>query len=468
MASSASRFTRPFPALISTVQWLIDPFVTVGTLIVLLKLNFIHFDGQYVPLVIITFLLSFMIMREADITQSWSHGGVRAVAVNSIISWGFIVAILLLLGYATESTELYSLHVMYEWFAITPFVILIAHSIMRFLLLQAVRSEDNTRTAVFAGVSELSQKLANRIEQNPDYGMRVTGYFEDRSPDRVGVPEHGDVLGKLADLPEYVKQHNIDIIYITLPITHEGRMMDLLNALYDSTASIYFVPDIFVFDLIQARIDDINGIPIVALCETPFRGLNGLLKRGSDIVFSLLILLLISPVLLSVAVAVKASSPGPVFFRQRRYGVDGDEITVCKFRSMTVCEDGDTIRQAIKGDQRITKVGAFIRKTSLDELPQFFNVLQGQMSVVGPRPHAVAHNEEYRKLIKGYMIRHKVKPGITGWAQVNGCRGETETVEKMKKRIEYDLAYLRNWSLGLDTYIILKTVKMMFFDRNAY
>jgi putative colanic acid biosynthesis UDP-glucose lipid carrier transferase len=228
--------------------------------------------------------------------------------------------------------------------------------------------------------------------------------------------------------------------------------------LRDSTASIYFVPDIFVTDLIQGRMDTVGGLPVVAVCESPFTGLNGVIKRGSDIMLSLLLVALFTPLLLAIATAVKLTSPGPAIFRQRRYGLDGKEIVVYKFRSMKVAEDGGTIIQARRNDPRLTRVGAFLRRTSLDELPQFINVLQGRMSIVGPRPHAVAHNEMYRKLIKGYMLRHKVRPGITGWAQVNGYRGETETLDKMKGRIDFDLDYLRNWSLRLDLYIIARTV----------
>ena len=184
--------------------------------------------------------------------------------------------------------------------------------------------------------------------------------------------------------------------------------------------------------------------------------------------FSSVILILLLPLLLLLAVGVKRSSPGPVLFRQRRYGLDGEEIMIYKFRSMTVCEDGGKIDQATRFDKRITPLGAFLRRTSLDELPQFINVLQGRMSVVGPRPHAVAHNEMYRKLISGYMIRHKVKPGITGWAQVNGLRGETENLEKMQARVDYDLDYLRHWSIDMDIKIIFKTVFLVLKDRNAY
>src|SRR3954466_331425 len=208
--------------------------------------------------------------------------------------------------------------------------------------------------------------------------------------------------------------------------------------------------------------DTIGGMPVLAVCETPFYGVNSIVKRGSDVILASLILLLIAPVLAAVALGVKLSSPGPVLFRQRRYGLDGQEIVVYKFRSMTVTEDGPVVTQARKNDARVTPFGAFIRKTSLDELPQFINVLQGRMSIVGPRPHAIAHNEMYRKLIKSYMIRHKVRPGITGWAQVNGLRGETETVDKMKARIEYDLDYLRHWSLRLDLQIIWKTIFVVF------
>ncbi|HTS52046.1 MAG TPA: exopolysaccharide biosynthesis polyprenyl glycosylphosphotransferase, partial [Burkholderiales bacterium] len=232
--------------------------------------------------------------------------------------------------------------------------------------------------------------------------------------------------------------------------------------------SIYFVPDIFMFDLIQARVDTINGIPVVAVCETPFFGFSGLVKTISDYALAALALVALSPLMLLIAIAIKRSSPGPVLFRQRRYGLDGREIVVYKFRTMTVLEDGDTVRQATQDDERITPIGRLLRRTSLDELPQFINVLQGRMSVVGPRPHAVAHNEMYRKLIDGYMVRHKVKPGVTGWAQVNGLRGETDTVDKMERRIQYDLAYLRNWSLRLDLVIIIKTILVLLGDKKAY
>jgi len=277
-----------------------------------------------------------------------------------------------------------------------------------------------------------------------------------------------EVLGTVDQLADYVKKHHVDIIYITLPMASQPRIVRLLQELQDTTASIYFTPDIFLVDLIQARMDTIGGIPVLAVCETPFYGTNAVVKRLSDIVLGTAILVAISPLLLLIALGVKLSSPGPVLFKQRRYGLDGREVVVYKFRSMKCMDDGAVVKQATKNDERVTPFGAFLRRTSLDELPQFINVVQGRMSIVGPRPHAVAHNEQYRKLIRSYMIRHKVRPGITGWAQVNGLRGETETVDKMQARIEYDLDYLRHWSLTLDLQIIWRTLFVVWKKQNAY
>ena len=212
-----------------------------------------------------------------------------------------------------------------------------------------------------------------------------------------------------------------------------------------------------MFDLIQARSGELFGIPVVAMCETPFYGYRGVVKRMTDIAFASAVLLVAAPLMIAISLLVRYSSPGPVLFRQRRYGLDGHEIIVYKFRTMSVLEDGAKVSQATRDDARVTRLGRFLRRYSLDELPQLINVLQGRMSLVGPRPHAVAHNEEYRKLIKGYMLRHKVPPGITGLAQINGCRGETARVEDMQQRVDYDLEYLRRWSPLLDLRILLLT-----------
>jgi putative colanic acid biosynthesis UDP-glucose lipid carrier transferase len=325
----------------------------------------------------------------------------------------------------------------------------------------------NARPVIFVGLNDVSMTLATRLQDNPSLCMSVAGFFDDRSAERLGGGG-APLLGRLPDLAPYVKSHRIEVIFIALPMRHIRRVMDLVDELRDTTASIYYVPDIFVFDLIQSRTRDILGIPVVAMCETPFSGYRGLVKRLTDFSVSLAILPLMLPIMLFIAVLVRVSSAGPVIFRQRRYGLDGREIIVYKFRTMTVSEDGHNVVQASKDDSRITPVGRFLRRFSLDELPQIINVLQGSMSLVGPRPHAVAHNEQYRKLIKGYMVRHKVLPGITGLAQVNGCRGETALLEEMEARIKYDLDYLRHWSPLLDFKILVLTVLRMLGDERAY
>ena len=308
-----------------------------------------------------------------------------------------------------------------------------------------------------------------QIDANPWLGLQVVGYFDDRDPIRLpgGGPE-APFLGPIDDLASYVKQHQTHMVYLALPMRAEERIREVTSSLTDTTASVYMVPDIFAFELMNARAQDIDGMPVISLCETPFSGMDGWLKRTEDIILGGLILAMLSPLLIAIGVGVKLTSPGPILFKQRRYGLDGRKIKVYKFRTMSVCEDGDSIAQATEGDTRITRFGSFLRRTSLDELPQFYNVLQGRMSIVGPRPHAVAHNEQYRRLIKGYMWRHKVRPGITGLAQVSGYRGQTETLDKMEKRVECDLNYIRNWSLFLDLKIIAITVFKGFIHKNAY
>jgi putative colanic acid biosynthesis UDP-glucose lipid carrier transferase len=389
-------------------------------------------------------------------------------AVDIAWSWLGLVLILLLCGHATDSLRLFEPRLLLLWALTTPALHWLAVYSGRNALRRWARLPQNRRSAVIIGAGALSAKLANALVSPVDRGIDVLGFFDDRDGDRVHVDVAARRLGALRDAAPWMRQHGVHQVYITLPLGSQPRIVDLLEQLQDTTASVFFVPDVFGISIIQGRLQEIHGMPVVGLCETPFTGTNRLVKRLSDILLSLLALLLLSPLLLLLAAGVKLSSPGPVIFRQRRNGLDGEEIVVYKFRSMRSSDEGPQVRQAMKDDPRITAFGAFMRRTSLDELPQFVNVLQGRMSIVGPRPHAVAHNEQYRQLIKAYMVRHKVKPGITGWAQVHGLRGETETVDKMQQRVEFDLEYLRNWSLRLDLQIIARTVKLVFFDRRAY
>ena len=319
-------------------------------------------------------------------------------------------------------------------------------------------------------MNELGIQLARNIDSAPEMGLRLVGFFDDRPAHRTHeLP--GDVgprVGKLNDLVDRARRGTIDIVYITFPMRAEQRIRNVLAKLGDTTASVYIVPDFFVFELLHARWTNVNGLPAVSVFENPLYGADGLLKRAADLVLGAVLLALAAVPMAVIAAAVKLTSPGPVFFRQKRYGLDGKEILVWKFRTMTCCDNGSEVRQATKDDQRITPVGGVLRRTSLDELPQLWNVVEGTMSLVGPRPHAQAHNEQYRSLIDGYMLRHKVKPGITGLAQVSGYRGETETLEKMTRRIECDHEYIREWSFWMDLKILFKTLPVVLAQRNAY
>jgi putative colanic acid biosysnthesis UDP-glucose lipid carrier transferase len=396
------------------------------------------------------------------------RSGPVAAGVDILLSWATLMGILVLCGYVTQSLHFFNQDLLLCWAIVTPVVQWLAYFIGRYVIRNKANGADARRTAVVVGAGPLGVKVARAIEHSADEGSEFVGWFDDRTDERIHADASNKMLGMLKDLAPFVRERGIHEVYITLPLGSQPRIVELLEAIQGTTASIFFVPDVFGISIIQGRLHDMNGVPVVGMLETPFTGINSLMKRLSDIVLSSIILILISPILAAIAIAVKMTSKGPALFRQKRNGLDGDEITVYKFRSMSVQDNGPDVKQATRNDARITPLGAFLRRTSLDELPQFVNVLQGRMSIVGPRPHAVAHNEQYRQLIRAYMVRHKVKPGITGWAQVNGLRGETETVEKMKARVEYDLEYLRNWSVGLDLQIIARTVRLMLFDRNAY
>ena len=385
-----------------------------------------------------------------------------------VSSWLALLGILALAAYATNSLHYFEMRVLLTWALLTPLLQWLAMAVGRTVLRRRAARPELRNSAIVVGAGPLGVKVARALLGSREEGRDFIGWFDDRADERVDAETGGKMLGSLKEVAPYVRSRGVKEVYITLPLGSQPRILELLESVQGTTASIFFVPDVFGISIIQGRLQDLNGVPVVGICETPFTGTNELVKRLSDVVLASIIVVLISPLLLAIAIGVKLSSPGPAIFRQRRNGLDGGEITVYKFRSMTSQDNGVVVEQATKDDPRITPFGAILRRTSLDELPQFFNVLQGRMSIVGPRPHAVAHNEMYRELIKAYMVRHKVKPGITGWAQVNGLRGETETVEKMKARVEYDLEYLRNWSLGLDLQIIVRTVRVIFFDRNAY
>lgn len=427
-----------------------------------------RFDDQYVILMALAGAFTLAVgMVPSDIEMRLNSGYLQSFT-RIVFRWAVVIGFLLFLGFVGKFSADFSRRVITTWAMATPLLSTYVTVVLSGWLRKFLMSPTNTRTAVFAGLNDSSRQFSARIQQSPEAGMQVSGFFDDRSIDRLGDTENYNLLGGLSELAEYVKKNNVSVIFVALPMRHVRRVMDLLDDLRDTTVSIYYVPDIFVFDLIQARTGEILGTPVVAMCETPFYGFRGVVKRLTDTGLALLILLPALPVMLICAILIKLTSPGSVLFRQRRNGLDGSEIVVYKFRTMTVTEDGNDFVQATKNDARITPIGHFLRRYSLDELPQLFNVLQGRMSLVGPRPHPIALNDQYRKMISGYMVRHKVLPGLTGLAQVNGCRGETAELEEMQARIDYDLDYLRNWSPFLDIRILFLTVLKAFSDDKAY
>jgi len=411
--------------------------------------------------------------------RSWRTTSLRAEIwqVNAI--WLKVMVGLLLFAYVTQTIGSYSRQVVLTWFLLMPPILATWRLSVRQTLRELRKRGYNTRRAAIVGTGKKALELADQILSAPWLGIRIVGFYDDRKP--IGekmawqrfkteplAPQTVEVMGNLNDLVQEARAGKVDLVYMALPMRYEPQMGRLMTGLADTTVSLYLVPDLFVSDLLYSRWTNIVGIPAVSIFESPFYGVTDWVKRIEDLVLGGLILLLMAIPMLFIAIGVKLSSPGPVIFKQRRYGLDGREIVVWKFRSMTVCQDGPEVPQAVKGDARVTPFGTFLRRTSLDELPQFINVLQGRMSIVGPRPHAVSHNEFYRTLIPGYMLRHKVKPGITGWAQVNGWRGETDTLEKMQKRVEHDLYYINHWSLGFDLKIIWLTLVEGFLGKNAY
>jgi putative colanic acid biosynthesis UDP-glucose lipid carrier transferase len=445
----------------SLVAAFLEPGLTVIVFYIVMRWSDEPMDRPALTLCLLVFALTFP-------GPNRFRDNLLNAAVDIVSSWVTLIAILALCAYATRSFHYFEDDVLLAWVLVTPVLQWLAVWVGRAVLRRHASHPENRSPAVVVGAGALGVKVSSALQQNRERGTDFLGYFDDRADGRVHPDASARILGGLKDVAPHAVEYGVKEIYITLPLGSQPRIVELLEQVQGTTASIYFVPDVFGISIIQGRLEDMNGVPVVGICETPFQGTNDLVKRLSDVIIASVIVILISPLLLAIAIGVKLSSPGPVIFRQRRNGLDGGQIVVYKFRTMRTQDDGPVVPQATKNDPRVTRFGAFLRRTSLDELPQFFNVLHGSMSIVGPRPHAVAHNEEYKRIIKAYMVRHKVKPGITGWAQVNGQRGETDTIEKMRARVEYDLEYLRNWSLGLDLRIIAGTVRLLFFDRHAY
>lgn len=442
--------------------------------------------------------------------RSWRGARIRGELGCLALTWAYTVAALLGLGLVTAYNARFSYETKMIWVVTTPLCMIFVRLMMRSIQRRLQAEGWNTKRVAICGANELGVQLAKNLADRPELGLLIHGFYEDRTAERrkstaktktgedrrsakkttkksttkktsarstkrsfTPPSELGSVVGDVDDLIQAAREGSIDTVYLTFPMRAEERLREVLNRLSDTTADVYIVPDFFVFELLHARLTNVGGLPAVSIHENPLFGIDGLIKRAGDLFFATILLFILALPMTIVGLLVKLTSRGPVFFRQKRYGLDGKEILVWKFRSMRtdLCQTGERgtkVQQATTDDPRITPFGKFIRKTSLDELPQLFNVIGGSMSLVGPRPHATAHNEEYRSLIDGYMLRHKVKPGITGLAQVMGFRGETDTLDKMEGRIKYDHEYIRTWSFTMDLEILFKTLFVVLGQKNAH
>jgi putative colanic acid biosynthesis UDP-glucose lipid carrier transferase len=386
----------------------------------------LEWDERYSLAGILGIVLFQLAASELGIYRAWRTKDKKQLARQTIEAWLATFCALVLIAFLVKTSAHYSRQVIVGWLLLG----VLSHCMLRFgmrlALSRAGGQSKNLLKAIVVGAGETGIKLAEQVKSISGAGITIVGFYDDLLPvgSRPSANLAEEVIGDLSKIKCDVQNSHYDIVYVALPVHEQNKAKSLIDDLSDTAVAVHIAPDICMFNLINSRVQDIGGIPVISVYDSPLHGSGMLKKRFTDIALSLAILTALSLPMLMIAVLIRIDSPGPVLFKQRRFGLTGREIWVWKFRSMHVhFQDGETIQQAQRVDPRITSIGAFLRKTSLDELPQFLNVIAGTMSVVGPRPHAVVHNEIFRTKIPGYMQRHLVKPGITGWAQVNGWRG---------------------------------------------
>lgn len=423
-----------------------------------------EFTYHYVTLALTSVLVYLYLSDLMGLYRSWRGDTFFHLVLATLSVWGSSFLVLLLIAFFTTNLDIFSQDLLISWFIGALFSFNIWRLGM-FVFLKYIRLQGrNTRSYAIIGGTDAGVKLHDYISSHPELGLQFKGFYDDRRSSRLPCER----VGTFDDAINLAREGGVDQLYITLTLKAEERINQIILKCGDTTCDVYMVPDLLTLNLMNSRVHHMGGQVSLSVFESPYMSSYRPVKRSIDIIFSVLILSLITIPMLFIAAAIKLTGGGPVIFKQRRYGLGGKPIEVWKFRTMTTAENGSNVVQATRNDPRITRLGAFLRKYSLDELPQFINVLKGDMSIVGPRPHAVAHNEEYRQKVTYYMLRHKVKPGITGWAQINGWRGETDTLDKMQQRIEHDLEYIRRWSPWFDIKIIFLTIFKGFTDDNVY
>lgn len=436
----------------------------LGLIIYCIYSRTLDVPSEYISILIINALLVFTIFPNFDLYYSWRGRNKWKRNASVGYAWLAVLTALIVLSFAMKNSAYFSRVWFFSW-GLTGFLYLTLYRVLFDHILDRLRSKGINRKKILVfGAGDVGKHVSNKLIENYEVGFDIAAFVDDNAE------LHGTSINQI---PVYSPEKMIELLqnchelWIALPLRAEKRVLEILHQTRHLTSVIRFIPDIFNFRLLNHSITEIANIPIIEINGTPMSLTSRILKRLEDIILSLIIVTLIFPIIIAVAIIIKLTSKGPILYKQERHGWNGKTIKVYKFRSMYYSEKNE-FKQATKNDSRITPIGRFIRSTSIDEFPQFLNVLQGRMSIVGPRPHAVSMNEDYKDKIDNYMQRHKVKPGITGWAQVNGLRGETDTIEKMEKRIEYDLFYIQNWSILLDLKIIFFTIFKGFIGKNAY
>ena len=466
-------------SLINVLQPLLDGLAIIGVAWFFINLNIGYLTQDYIIfLLVLLGLVSVMYDRFAIYRTSSSFYRKLFSLFNA---WFISFLALFVVGFLTNQSYIYSRDFIIELFIVGFVVQAIIHFVVRSINYRINKHSQTTDNVIIVGQGQLANYLEHKITANPWLNQRVIGNVSiDENTKRSKKFEKSELndyptsriilLGNVSELPLLIDEHAIDTVYIVTPLESSTVLEELYFVLLDKHVTIHWIPDIFSLRLINHSVKEIAGIPVLTLSETPLTGISRLAKSVEDKILSSLILIAISPVLLVIALLIKIDSPGPVFFRQNRTGWNGKTFSIWKFRSMVAQNqvlDNAVIKQAERNDPRITKIGAFIRKTSIDELPQLFNVITGDMSLVGPRPHAVQHDEVYSERINDYYARHNIKPGMTGLAQVRGYRGETKEIDQMTKRIESDIEYINNWSIWLDLSILIRTIRV-FTSKDVY
>ncbi|MDQ2147441.1 undecaprenyl-phosphate glucose phosphotransferase [Alcaligenaceae bacterium C4P045] len=410
-------------------------------------------------------MATFALFPAFGLYASWRGRRLGEWAARSLLAWICIFTLGIFIAFLIHQVATLSRLATGIWF-VSAAATLVGMRIAAFFLMRAARDRGmDQKRVLIIGFGPLGHDLWRRVDRYRGAGYEVAGIF---AQEHERLPAGVLRVESLEDLPTIVNEQAVREIWIALPMEASPRVREVLHHLRHDLVEIRWIPDVMSVELLGHRVGDFLGMPTIHLNSLPASGIRGMAKEVFDRTFAACVLLFLAPLLLGIAAAIKFTSRGPVFFRQPRLGVDGQVFNVFKFRTMTVHSEHGQVTQATRDDVRVTKLGAFLRRTSLDELPQFLNVLRGEMSVVGPRPHALAHNEQYKEIVARYMMRHRVKPGITGWAQINGLRGQTDTLRKMSDRVEFDIYYIQNWTFLMDMHIIMRTAFSGWTGKNVY